>query len=171
MLNNSGPRAKRSKLERDINIEIICQILMLLIMCSIGAIFNGFWINDRINRNIVYFPLTNSSVNPAWEAFLRFWTFIIIFQVIVPISLYITIEVVKTIQTFFMNWDLDMYHYPTDKPFECRALNINEDLGQIGHVFSDKTGTLTENEMIFRCCTISGTNYSHGLQSNSTSYY
>ena len=54
-----------------------------------------------------------------------------------------------------------MYHAPNDRPLVCRALNINEDLGQIEYVFSDKTGTLTENEMVFRCCTVGGKNYPH----------
>jgi magnesium-transporting ATPase (P-type) len=58
-----------------------------------------------------------------------------------------------------------MYYAPTDTPFQCRALNISEDLGQIQYVFSDKTGTLTENQMVFRCCSIDGTNYPHTLAS------
>ena len=56
-----------------------------------------------------------------------------------------------------------MYHKATDTPFQCRALNINEDLGQIAYVFSDKTGTLTENDMVFRCCSIGGVNYAHSV--------
>ena len=75
-------------------------------------------------------------------------------------------EGVKLFQTIIINWDLDMYYEPADKPFQCRALNINEDLGQIEYVFTDKTGTLTENEMIFRCCCIAGNNYPHGLIGN-----
>ena len=54
-----------------------------------------------------------------------------------------------------------MYFEEKDQPTLCRALNINEDLGQIKYVFSDKTGTLTENKMIFRRCTIDGRDFAH----------
>jgi len=73
-------------------------------------------------------------------------------------------EIVKFIQVYFINWDVDLYYAARDIPFQCRALNINEDLGQIQYVFSDKTGTLTENEMRFQCCTIAGVNYPHQLK-------
>lgn len=73
-------------------------------------------------------------------------------------------EIVKICQAIFITWDMDMYYPATDRPFQCKALNITEDLGQIEHVFTDKTGTLTENEMIFRCCNIAGKNYPHGLE-------
>ena len=53
----------------------------------------------------------------------------------------------------------DLYDAASDQPIQCRALNIPEDLGQIGHVFSDKTGTLTENKMTFRYCCIKGRRY------------
>ena len=84
-------------------------------------------------------------------------------KVIIPVSLYVTVEIVKIIQVYFLNWDLDMYYEAADRPFQCRALNITEDLGQIQYLFSDKTGTLTENEMVFRCCSVGGTNYPHLL--------
>ena len=81
-------------------------------------------------------------------------------QVMIPLSLYITVELVKLGQIYFITNDLDLYDEASDKRILCRALNINEDLGQVEYVFSDKTGTLTENRMVFKCCTIGGVDYS-----------
>ena len=73
--------------------------------------------------------------------------------------LIMTIEVVKFWQASLINSDLDMYYAPTDTPALCRTSSLVEELGQIAYIFSDKTGTLTRNEMEFRECSIFGTMY------------
>lgn len=77
-----------------------------------------------------------------------------------------TIEVVKFWQASLINSDLDMYHAPTDTPALCRTSSLVEELGQIAYVFSDKTGTLTCNEMEFRECSIFGTMYAQIVDEN-----
>ena len=86
-------------------------------------------------------------------------TFIILYNNLIPISLIVTMEVVKFQQAQLINFDLDMYYARTDTPAICRTSSLVEELGQIEYVFSDKTGTLTCNEMEFRCCSIAGTAY------------
>lgn len=86
-------------------------------------------------------------------------TFIILYNNLIPISLIVTMEVVKFQQAQLINSDLDMYYAKTDTPALCRTSSLVEELGQIEYVFSDKTGTLTRNEMEFRCCSIAGVAY------------
>uniref|UniRef100_A0A671SMX3 Phospholipid-transporting ATPase n=1 Tax=Sinocyclocheilus anshuiensis TaxID=1608454 RepID=A0A671SMX3_9TELE len=157
MQNNSGPRYKRSKLERRLNMDVLWCVILLLLMCLIAAVGHGFWLSGR--QNPIY--MIPDDTHPALAAFYMFWTMIIVLQVLIPISLYVSIEIVKLGQIYFIQNDLDLYNPVLDTGVQCRALNITEDLGQIQYLFSDKTGTLTENRMLFRRCTVAGTEYPH----------
>lgn len=88
---------------------------------------------------------------------------LIAFQNIVPISLYISIEIVKTIQAYFISQDVDMYYQPYDTACVPKTWNISDDLGQIEYIFSDKTGTLTQNVMEFQKCSVNGVIYGEGV--------
>ncbi|XP_046854254.1 phospholipid-transporting ATPase VA-like isoform X2 [Xenia sp. Carnegie-2017] len=173
MQNNSGPRSKRSKLERDINTDVLVCVVILISLCVICAIGNGFWTANNEVFDHQYTPeldVNNEDViqrEPALEAFVRFWTYIIVFQVLIPISLYVTVEIVKLGQCYFIRNDIELYFEEKNQPAVCTALNINEDLGQIKYIFSDKTGTLTENKMVFRRCTINGKDYAHATRRSS----
>ena len=60
---------------------------------------------------------------------------------------------------FFFQWDLEMYDANIDEPAKANTSDINEELGQIEFLFTDKTGTLTENIMHFRQCSVGGRKY------------
>lgn len=81
------------------------------------------------------------------------------FQNVIPISLYISIEVVRTCQAIFIYFDKEIWYAKTDQPTIARSWNLSDDLGQIEYIFSDKTGTLTQNLMVFRHCSIGGKVY------------
>lgn len=83
-------------------------------------------------------------------------SFLILFNYLIPISLYVTIELQRVIGSLFMEWDLELYEKETDQPCVVNTSNLNEELGQINILFSDKTGTLTKNEMNFQQCSIAG---------------
>ncbi|XP_014642601.1 PREDICTED: probable phospholipid-transporting ATPase VD isoform X2 [Ceratotherium simum simum] len=162
MLNNSGPRYKRSKLERRANTDVLWCVLLLVIMCLTGALGHGVWLSRY--KNILFFNIPEPDghvLSPVLAGFYMFWTMIILLQVLIPISLYVSIEIVKLGQIYFIQSDVDFYNEKMDSTVQCRALNITEDLGQIQYLFSDKTGTLTENKMVFRRCSIAGFDYCH----------
>ena len=114
-----------------------------------------------------YFPLgapwlygdTQSDDNPHINGLTTAIFALITFQNIVPISLYISIEGVRTFQALFIYFDREIYYEKTDQPTLARTWNRSDDLGQIEYIFSDKTGTLTQNAMVFWRCAVNGRVY------------
>ncbi|KAF8019188.1 hypothetical protein BT93_G0005 [Corymbia citriodora subsp. variegata] len=166
MMNAMNVLSKRSTLERKLDKLILALLATLFVICAVGAIGSATF----INRKYYYFGLgkgVEAQFNPdnRLMVFARtMLTFVTLFSTIVPISLYVTIEVIEYIQsTQFIDKDLHMYHAETDTPALARTSNLNEELGQVEYIFSDKTGTLTRNMMEFFKCSIGGEVYGTGM--------
>ncbi|CAG8701608.1 18624_t:CDS:2, partial [Gigaspora rosea] len=136
-LNSGETPSKRSQIERLMNPQIVWE--------------GGFSDLDP--------PYLASADNLSYNAFMTFWNALICFQNIVPISLYLSMEFVKSVQAFFIFMDKEMHYGVTDTPCIPKNWNLSDDLGQIEYMFSDKTGTLTRNVMEFRKCSIGGRVY------------
>ncbi|KIR73019.1 phospholipid-transporting ATPase [Cryptococcus deuterogattii CA1014] len=158
MRNATEAPIKRTAVERQVNRQILYLFLLLIVLSLVSTIGSSIrtWLFDK---NAWYLRLDDESKNKARQFIENILTFIILYNNLIPISLIMTMEVVKFQQASLINSDLDMYYAPTDTPALCRTSSLVEELGQIAYIFSDKTGTLTRNEMEFRECTIFGTMY------------
>ncbi|KAL8204052.1 UNVERIFIED_CONTAM: Phospholipid-transporting ATPase IC [Gekko kuhli] len=157
MKNSGKTRFKRTKIDSLMN-YMVYTIFVLLILVSAGlAIGHTYW--EQQIGNISWYLYDGLDYTPAYRGFLNFWGYIIVLNTMVPISLYVSVEVIRLGQSYFINWDLQMYYPEKDTAAKARTTTLNEQLGQIHYIFSDKTGTLTQNIMTFKKCCINGLTY------------
>uniref|UniRef100_A0A671W458 Phospholipid-transporting ATPase n=1 Tax=Sparus aurata TaxID=8175 RepID=A0A671W458_SPAAU len=150
---------KRTSIDKLMNTLVLWIFAFLICMGVVLAIGNTVW-ESWIGRNFqVFLPWDESQRSAVFSGFLAFWSYIIILNTVVPISLYVSVEVLRLGHSYFINWDRKMYHSQTDTAAEARTTTLNEELGQVEFIFSDKTGTLTQNIMVFRKCSIDGRTY------------
>lgn len=159
MMNSTGSKAKSSRIEKLMNVMILYIFLLQIFLCTIAACWGTIW--ELVYANsATYLDLTKSTNSLFVKFATRFGTWILIFTNIVPISLIVTLEMVKYLQALFITWDYQNYDPSKDMPTTVQSSNLNEELGQISHIFSDKTGTLTCNIMDFK--KFSAGKYSYG---------
>jgi phospholipid-translocating ATPase len=150
---NKNPRIKAPALQAFVNRIVIIIVIFVILLSIFNAVAYKIW--QRKEDELWY--LSGSSV----AFFPSFTSFVIMFNTMIPLSLYVSLEIVKLAQMFFLHTDIDMYDPVSDTPCEPRTSTINEELGQISYVFSDKTGTLTDNSMKFRKLSVAGAAWLH----------
>ena len=158
MLNSGVTPIKRPRLAKNLNWNVIYNFIILFIMCFVSGVVNGVAWNSS-NSSFNYFESGAADGPTPVIGIVTFFVAVIMFQNLVPISLYISLEIVRTIQAIFIHADLFMYYKKLDMACIPKSWNISDDIGQIEYIFSDKTGTLTQNLMEFKKCTINGVIY------------
>jgi len=159
LMNSTKAPLKRSTVDIVTNYQIIFLFVILVILSLVSAIGNLIKNNSDESHEFYIKADENPNSGFGWQ----FITFFILYNNLIPISLQVTLEIVKVFQACYMNWDEAMHYVDPEMDVDCYALartsNLNEELGQIKYVFSDKTGTLTRNVMEYKKCSIAGVMY------------
>ena len=157
MRNATATPIKSTHVERMVNKQVL-MLVAILVCLSIVSSVGDLIVRRSADTNLWYLYIEDK--NAAKQFFSDIFTYWVLYSNLVPISLFVTIEIVKYYHAFLINSDLDIYYDRTDTAAICRTSSLVEELGQIEYIFSDKTGTLTCNMMEFRQCSIGGIQYS-----------
>ena len=133
---------------RFVQVYLKYMLITQLILCSIAAIWDSIWL--QYNESDMWYLLDDGNYQLA--GFYAFFSWFILMSQLLPISLVVSSEMVKFVQSQFIQWDRSMYYAPINKPVKCNSSTIHEDLGLVDYVFSDKTGTLTQNKVLALMC-------------------
>ncbi|EPY50778.1 P-type ATPase [Schizosaccharomyces cryophilus OY26] len=147
-------RVKAPAMQKDTN-KIVIFIFALVVSMAIYCTVAYFIWQKKVETKLWYLSDGSLAFVPILVSF------IILYNTMVPISLYVSMEIIRVCQTFLVQSDIDMYYPETNTRCEVRSSSILEELGQVTHVFSDKTGTLTDNVMLFRNLSVGGFAWQH----------
>ena len=158
ILNSKKPRLKMSKVETNLNFYLFF-IFIILVICCIGcSINNHFRYNENLNFYDNFIYIKNS---PGTESFISFFTYFLLLNTMIPISLIVSTEIIKMVQGIFISWDIFLYSKSRHCFCGVKSVSIIEELGNVNFIFSDKTGTLTKNQLQFKYCIIENKFYEY----------
>jgi len=154
MKNKSATPSKRS------SVDLQTDHLLLYLLCTqaclaLASAGVAAYYESRETENRTWY-LGSEAQGLRLDIFARPFMFILIYMYLIPIALYVSLEMVRFVQAQFMSWDIRMYDDETDSACLVRTSSLNEELGRVSYVFSDKTGTLTANVMQFREAFVGG---------------
>ncbi|XP_011377844.1 probable phospholipid-transporting ATPase IH [Pteropus vampyrus] len=157
-LNYQSKSQKRSAVEKSMNVFLIVYLCILISKALINTVLKYVWQSEPFRDEPWYNQKTESERqrNLFLRAFTDFLAFMVLFNYIIPVSMYVTVEMQKFLGSYFITWDEEMFDEEMGEGPLVNTSDLNEELGQVEYVFTDKTGTLTENNMEFKECCIEG---------------
>ncbi|KAJ6865865.1 phospholipid-transporting ATPase 2 isoform X1 [Populus alba x Populus x berolinensis] len=130
----------------------VFQIVVVMVLGIAGNVWKD---TEARKQWYVLYP----DEGPWYELLVIPLRFELLCSIMIPISIKVSLDLVKSLYAKFIDWDREMIDLETDTPSHATNTAISEDLGQVEYILTDKTGTLTENKMVFRICCISGNFY------------
>ena len=160
MKNSKDPVTKYSSVEKLMNQALIYIFIFQGILCIISAVLRGFYYNKN-NLKKAHDGFGYTMYSYTKESFFNYFTYLLLLNTLIPISLIITMEVVKLFQGYFMQKDKYSFSHLRKKFLRVNSVSLNEECGMVNYIFTDKTGTLTSNKMVFKFCVIGETCYQY----------
>ena len=166
MQNAKKPKIKYSYIDKLLNKLLILIVIVQIILCILSAILRGYYYKKNLDDTDL---MSYDEHSFSTENFLIIFTYLILLNTFIPISLVVTMEIVKVIQGLFMMADIEGYSHVRKVYIKPNSFCINEELGIVNYIFTDKTGTLTCNKMLFKYCVIGDKCY-HMIYTNDEIY-
>ncbi|KAK3583663.1 hypothetical protein CHS0354_021404 [Potamilus streckersoni] len=159
-LNSKAKQTKFSRIERKMNTFLLIFLVILFIEASVSTGLKYWYVFQPQIGQPWYVPNIEIDAQVTIKRIIEdFLSFIVLYNYVIPISLYVTVELQKFVGSMYFDWDIEMYDEGGNQPAKANTSDINEELGQVEYLFTDKTGTLTENNMQFRQCSVNGVRY------------
>ncbi|VDP97498.1 unnamed protein product [Trichobilharzia regenti] len=153
LLNSKQPKRKYSSRESKANVILFTFMIIMSALCIIFSVITKNWSISHLTNPFI--PAPNFKY---WSQVKDVFRFLFILNYLIPISLIITVEIQQILAAYFISSDLRMYDSEQDIATKSNTPQLIDELGQIKYLFSDKTGTLTQNEMLLHTIAVLNTN-------------